>query len=293
MIKIKIIVNPKSGIGKQQQINDLIKTHLDHSKFDWTLVYTERRNHAKELAKTAVKESIDVVLAVGGDGTINEIGSQLVNTTTSLGILPAGSGNGLARHLGISNNISLAIKGFNQHTIKKMDVGVLNNNYFFNTAGIGFDALIADKFLNLKKRGLMSYIKTTLKTYFSYHPINYQILTNNEEIAKKAFLITFANSSQYGNHATIAPGAIIDDGFLDMCILEKFDITAIPLLAYRLFTGSIDKSNKINTIKGTAFTVNPEEKSFAHIDGEPIVVNRSIDVKILPQALKITIPITS
>ena len=198
--KIAFIINPFSGTGKKEDIPSLIKQELDNEVFETEIVFTGYRGHGTELAKEFVEKNFQIVVAVGGDGTVNEVGRSLINTDTSLGIIPIGSGNGLARHLGIPMNLKKAIKQLNHSEPIRMDYGLVNNRPFFCTCGTGFDAYVSTEFAKGKKRGVMSYIEKIITGYFTYKSQNYHLLGEGIDLNSKAFVITFANASQWGNN---------------------------------------------------------------------------------------------
>jgi diacylglycerol kinase (ATP) len=287
--QIRFIVNPISGVGKQKIIPKLIEQHLDATQWEHEIVYTEASKHAIELTKQAADKGIDVVAIVGGDGSVNEAGSALVGQSTALAIIPTGSGNGLARHLGISTKLSTAISLLNNYQVKTIDTGTINNHPFMGMAGTGFDALIAKKFAEYGKRGFFSYFKIILREYRSYKNKEYLITYNDQTITRKAFLITAANSSQYGNRVTVSPHAKVDDGSLELCILKPFPGIMMPWIAFRFFTRSIDKSRCMETLKGQHFVIEQNDEQ-CHADGEPIALKGPLSIDVKPASLKVIVP---
>jgi diacylglycerol kinase family enzyme len=230
-------------------------------------------------------------VAVGGDGTVNEIAKVLINTPATMGIIPVGSGNGLARHLKIPLQPGRAIQTINNLKYQAIDVGMINHTPFFCTCGVGFDALIGDKFAQCKGRGLSNYVKTTISEYFNYQPETYQITVDNEEkIERQAFLITFANASQYGNNAFIAPKADICDGELDICILSPFRLYRAPVIGVRLFAGNIDKSPLMYCKKGSKVMLERSSEGVIHFDGEPFQMGKKLEISLISKGLNIIIP---
>jgi diacylglycerol kinase (ATP) len=287
--KIAFIINPFSGTGKKEDIPALIQQGLDTKIFDPEIVFTGYRGHGTELARKFVEEGFQVVVAVGGDGTVNEVARSLVHTNTSLGIIPIGSGNGLARHLGIPMNIRKAIKQLNHSESILMDYGLVNDRPFFCTCGTGFDAYVSAEFAKGKKRGIMSYIEKTITGYFSYKSQNYHLLGKGIDLTSKAFVITFANASQWGNNAYIAPQASVQDGKLDISIMSSFPIIAIPTLALQLFAKTIDKDLFMTTLRSEEITMMREESGPFHYDGEPYVEGKEIQIKTIPDGLKVLV----
>jgi diacylglycerol kinase family enzyme len=230
-------------------------------------------------------------VAVGGDGTVNEIAKALINTQAIMGILPIGSGNGLARHLQIPLQPRKAIQLINKQKYLAIDYGLINNTPFFCTCGVGFDALIGEKFAQCKGRGLSNYVKTTIREYFNYKPEMYQITIDNErKINRPAFLITFANGSQYGNNAYIAPHADISDGKLDMCILSPFKLYKAPGIGIRLFAKNIDKSSLMHSERASNIILERASEGVVHFDGEPCRMGKKLEISLINKGLNVLIP---
>lgn len=286
--KILFIVNPISGTGKQQKVMYYIDKYLDKTQYDHTIKYTEKPKHAKEITQT-LSEKFDVIAAVGGDGSVNEIGSTLINHSTTLAIVPVGSGNGLALHLGISTKLKKAITIINQGKTTSIDTVKVNDTYFLGTGGLGFDALIAKKFAAAPTRGFLTYVKIICQVYFNYKENNYQLMVDGKTIDKKALLLTIANSNQYGNNAFISPNSVIDDGYFRFIILEKFSWLYIPEFIYRIFNKSFTQFKFVTEIKGKQATITTSQTSM-HMDGEPTEVKSPISFKVIPQSLKIITP---
>ncbi len=284
-----IIINPISGTQKKALIESLIETHLPKNQFNFNIEYTVGPTHATDLAAAAAKDGFDLVIAVGGDGTINETATGLIGTDTALGIIPIGSGNGLGRHLKIPMNPSKAIKSFSESEVMQIDVCTANDVPFFNVAGVGYDALVAHKFAQMPSRGLSTYIFNVLNQWFRYKPKKYKIKTEQGKFKKRALMISMANGSQFGNNAWIAPKARLDDGLIDVCVLTKFNTLAAPTLAYQLFNKTIDNSKYLETFRSAHFTVKQKSK-IAHLDGEPFKLGKKIEFKVLPKALNIFVP---
>ena len=287
--KIAFVINPKSGTGNKNEIPILIDKHLDKTMFDYTVRFTEYRGHGKELAAQFVALSYDAVVAVGGDGTVNEVASALIHTSVSLGIIPVGSGNGLARHLGIPVVVKNAIQHLNRSESILMDYGLVNNQPFFCTCGTGFDAYVSIEFAKSKHRGVMSYLEKMITGIFNYKPIKYHLLTENSDLEGKAFVLTFANASQFGNNAFIAPQASVQDGKLDVSILSDVPFIALPGLALQLFTKTIDKDFNMTTLRSESFTLLRDEPGPFHFDGEPYQEGKRIEIKIVADGLRVLV----
>jgi YegS/Rv2252/BmrU family lipid kinase len=287
--KIAFIINPISGTSSKKNVPDVISSCLDKSQFDFEIVYTEYRFHGRELSKNFVDEGYYAVVAVGGDGTVNEVAGSLRHTNTALGILPAGSGNGLARHLQIPLNNKKAIEHLNHSEIINVDYGLVNNHPFFCTCGTGFDAYVSTEFAKGKQRGIKTYLEKIIKGYFNYKSQSYHVVGDDIDIKTKAFILTFANASQWGNNAYIAPQASIQDGKMDISILSNAPLISIPSLALQLFTKTIDKDFLMTTLRSNSVTLHREDPGPFHFDGEPYEEGRLINVEIVPEGLKVLV----
>lgn len=286
---ICFIINPISGVGKKNSIPPLIEKHLDHNKFSYQIEYTKHRGHGRELADS-LKLNNDIIVAVGGDGSVNEIGSALIGSNCALAIIPCGSGNGLARHAQIPLNYAKAIQYINTASLKKIDVGSVNNHYFLGTAGFGFDGFIAKRFDEFHKRGFFSYVKLVLNEYKKYTPNLFEISTDHSTINKQALLCSVANSSQFGNGFTISPLSDLQDGKFEIIFLKPFKKRKVVGIALRFFRKTIHKSSsfesfefenelKIKTKKGDLI--------YYHLDGEPFEKANEFIVRVHPKALNL------
>ena len=290
--RIIFIVNPISGTSGKNMILKLVETNIDKDKYDYDIVKTKYQGHAAEIATEAAAHGIDIVCAIGGDGTVNEVARSLVHTETALAIIPCGSGNGLARHLHIPLDPLGAINIINDGLIQPMDYGMINDRPFFCTCGVGFDAFISMKFAEAGKRGPLTYIENVLKNGLKYNPEKYEIDIEGEEGSDgsehksyEAFLISCANASQYGNNAYIAPQASVRDGLLDVTILKPFNALEAPQVAIQLFNGSIDKNSLIRTFRCKRVKIKRTQSGAVHYDGDPITLGKNIDVSIVPEGL--------
>jgi YegS/Rv2252/BmrU family lipid kinase len=283
------VINPISGGKNKKGIEKLITaTFLPH---DTVIKYTRREGQGYKIARKYVRKGISCCIAVGGDGTVNEVASALVNTNSVLGIIPAGSGNGLARHLGIPSVPSRALELIKQHAVRSIDAGKINGRNFFCTCGIGFDARVGYRFAQEGQRGLLGYIRSAILQFFRYRAKKYQLQIDERKMAVRAFLITVANAGQYGNNIYISPGADIEDGLLDICILQPFPKTALLPIGIKLLGGKIDKSTYLEVIRGKKVILKGKKKrQILHYDGEPLKVKGKIKIRILPGALKVIAP---
>jgi lipid kinase, YegS/Rv2252/BmrU family len=282
-------MNPKSGVGSKESIPELIEKNIDKELFDYQIANTEYAGHATELAKQAVEDKVGIVVAVGGDGTVNEVGKALINTDTAIGIIPTGSGNGLARHLAIPMNVKKSLQILNQACIHKLDYGIINGIPFFCTCGMGFDAFISMKFAEAGKRGVVTYVQKVLEEGLKYEPQTYDIEDNEGVHHYKAFLISVANASQYGNNAYIAPQASMSDGLLDIIIMEPFDIIDAPQVAIEMFNKTLDKNSKIKTFKAKRIHIHRKEEGVIHYDGDPIMAGKDVEIKLVSKGIKVVV----
>lgn len=241
---ITFIVNPISGTHNKHIILQLVDELIDKERYSYIVRGTEYAGHASLLAEEAVRQHADIVVAIGGDGTINEVGRSLVHTNTSMGIIPCGSGNGLARHLHIPLDPKRPLT-YSTRIRKKIDYGIIDSHPFFCTCGVGFDAFVSLKFADSGKRGLATYLENTLRESLTYKPETYTIENSSGTVSYKAFLIACANASQYGNNAYIAPQASLTDGMMDVTILEPFTVLDVPALSFQLFNKTIDQNSRI------------------------------------------------
>ena len=285
--KIVFILNPISGTHSKKEIPDLIDQTLDHETFDFEVILTEYAGHAAEIAKDCASKGIDIVVAIGGDGTVNEVARSLVHTKTALGIIPCGSGNGLARHLCLPMDTKKAIQIINSCKIEAFDYGVINDLPFFCTCGMGFDAFISLKFAEAGKRGPMTYLENVLKEGLKYKPETYEVEDETGTKRYKAFLIACANASQYGNNAYIAPGATMKDGEMDVIIMEPFDTLDAPQVAADLFMKTLTNNSKIKTFRTKRLHIHRKEPGAIHYDGDPIMTGEDVDVHIEHQGINI------
>lgn len=289
MKNIAFIINPISGGVNKRKMPKQIEKELDHTHWLENIIFTEYAGHATELARQYAKMGFDAVVAVGGDGTVNEVASGLRDTNTALGIIPCGSGNGFARHIGMSMRFSRAIEQINRGEIISADYGMVNDHPFFCTCGVGFDAMVADQFATAGTRGMKTYMQKILKDLFSYQPETYTIHGDGIDLNPQAFLITFANANQWGNDAYIAPQASIQDGKMDIAILSKFPLIVAPGLALKLFTKSLDKGMFVTTIQAKEVTVLRGEAGPMHADGEPLQMPQELHIRIVEDGLKLLV----
>lgn len=287
MKKILFIINPISGTANKESMPMLIEKYIDMGKYDVEIRFTEYAGHASQIATRAKEEGIDIVVAVGGDGTINEVARSVTGSKTALGIIPCGSGNGLARHLMLPLNVKGALEVINACEIHDLDYGIINGHPFFCTCGMGFDAFISLKFASSKKRGPITYVENVLKEGLKYKPEIYEVEDETGTKKYKAFLIACANASQYGNNAYIAPKATMTDGLMDVIVMEPFDVFDAPQISIDIFSKTLDKNSKIKTFRAKRIHIHRNAPGAIHYDGDPIMTGTDIDVHIEERGIKI------
>lgn len=283
--RILFIINPISGAGKNLRLPPVIKSVLNPNQFEIEIAFTEFKGHGKELAEKA-NSLFDIVCAVGGDGSIHEVGTQLINSDCKLAILPTGSGNGIARHLGIPLNVNKALALINRQNSQKIDIGKINNHHFIGVAGVGFDAFIAKKFDSYHKRGFWSYVKLVVSTFQNFKPIPIKWGTNKEEQGDY-FMCCLLNSGQFGSGFKLSPKASMTDGKLTLLLIKKPSLLVGLPLVFRAYFGDLRKSSYSTAIEIEDITLETSEKLF-HLDGEPILFKeQSFQISVISHGLEI------
>ena len=288
-LQIGFIINPISGTTNKLKYDVKIEKFFKDSTIKPLIKFTKRASHATEIAREFVRNSLDAIVVIGGDGTVNEAVNGIGESGVPMGIIPSGSGNGLARHLGISLILRRALETIKQGFIQPIDLISINNKLSVNVSGVGFDALVAHKFQNIDKRGLVSYIKIVISEFISYKTQKYDMIIDGKEYKEEAFLVSIANSSQFGNNAFISPKASVSDGKMDICIVKPFPKIASPLVIEQLMTGRLDKGKYLEVIRAKELVIKQESDIF-HIDGDPFDEGRIINAKILASKLNMIIP---
>lgn len=285
-----LIVNPVSGTWNKRGLADTVTRRLSDAGVSVETRFTAGAGDATRLARMAVVQCYDAVIAAGGDGTINETASALCNTNVPLGIIPSGSGNGLARHLNIPLEPKPAIDVIAKGYVVNCDYGTVNGRPFFCTFGVGFDATVSDAFSRQGRRGEFMYVKSALAEYARYNPQVYTISANGKTLTEKAFIVACCNASQYGNNAYIAPKANIADGLLDITIIHAGNPFDMARVGVDLFTGYIDRNVMIHSFRAPSAVICRAEGGPAHLDGEPVVMDDMMEVKCHRQSLGIFTP---
>lgn len=285
-LKALFIINPISGGKKKDNVPELIEKHLDKNKFTPVIVFSDGVSHARQIAAEGAGK-FGLIVAVGGDGTVNEVASGISGSDTILGIIPFGSGNGLSRFLQIPMNPAKAIALLGSGKIECIDSATMNGKPFFNMAGMGFDAHIAEVFSHGKKRGFLSYISSAFTEIKNYRPQRYVIEIDGKTIEREAFMLSLANSSQYGNNAHVSPSASVQDGLLDVCIISRFPVWRLPEMGVRMLTKTADKTRFLEIIRGRHIRIRRAEAGPVHLDGEPVVMGTEIIADVAPASLKV------
>jgi diacylglycerol kinase (ATP) len=286
MQKIAFVINPNAGTKKKINIIDFIKSNVSQ-QINYDIIVWKNKDDFESVKQDVLIGNYAIVVACGGDGTVNQVASIVAKTDMALAILPLGSGNGLARSNKIPMKLEKALKLIEVGKITKIDGALINNHPFFCTAGVGFDAHIANEFAMSTKRGFVTYFKTTIKEFFGYKTNHYKITIDGKTIELEAFLITIANSGQWGNDVYIAPEAELTDGILNVSILKPFALASIPMIGIKLFSKKIHQSAQLISRKGKQIDIEFNGELPVHFDGEPIRVKNKISIEIMPLALNI------
>lgn len=288
--KIAFVYNPISGSHRIIPVIPIIERFTNRDLYDFNIVSTTHKGHATELAAKFAASNYDAVIAVGGDGTVNEVGRGLIGTGTALGIIPCGSGNGLARHLGIPIDPYKAVKWLNKSIFTDIDYGMMEDQPFFCTCGVGFDAKVSDAFSKAGSRGVLTYMESIMREIATYQNETYKLSFDNSSETFEAFFITCANADQWGNNAVIAPTASLRDGLLDIIAAHPFSVVDAPLIAFQLFNRQIDRNPNVSVRKCPGLTITRKSDGPAHFDGEPIMMGKEIHIRLVHGGLNVLIP---
>lgn len=286
--KLLFIVNPNAGKRVSQHIIETIRKEFPQNIYYQFAIWKDKDNF-DEITALLKTEGYTDAIAVGGDGTVNHVAKTILNTDIALGIVPIGSGNGLARSLGLSMKIEEVIRQIATGNKTKIDYGTVNGIPFFCTSGIGFDAHIGNLFATSVKRGLQSYVKITLSELFNYRAKNYTLSFNGQTIKRKAFLITVANAGQYGNDFYIAPQASMQDGLFHVVVLKPFNVISVFGIMAKILSRKADKSGSIETYVTNKLTITRDEKDTIHFDGEPAIEDKEVSYVNNPGALRVIV----
>jgi YegS/Rv2252/BmrU family lipid kinase len=287
MKKLLVVVNPISGRSSKKNVMSTIDSHIDRTKYDVTIRFTKYAGHAAILADEAVKSGVDVVVAVGGDGTVNEVAKALVHTNTTLGIIPCGSGNGLARHLHIPINIRKAVDLINTGAIESIDTLSVNGRPCFCTAGVGYDAQVSAEYAKETQRGLITYVRKAIEGWFKYEPQEYIIEVDNQTLKRKALAITCANANQWGNEFHVAPKASLKDGLVDVTIIHPIKFFHALVMPFQILGYSFDRNPDVECLKTEHLIIRRGMAGVMHIDGDAESESTEITVEILKNSLQV------
>ena len=287
---VLVIINPIAGVRPKEEVPRLVREALPESDFEVHIRMTQYAGHATTLARCAAIRGVDTVVAIGGDGTINETARGLVGTDTALALVPMGSGNGLARHIQIPLETSRALAVVREGHAEYVDYGMVGEHIFFCTAGIGFDAQVSQRFSTMKHRGGFTYVQSVIDLLTSFQPSPYVVQTPDHRYVEKAFLIAIGNASQWGNNAYITPRASMQDGMMDITLVRPFNIIEAPQMALQLFARNIDENEHILSLRASHFSIIMPHKDIVHIDGEPFMMGPRLDIRTVSGGLKVLTP---
>lgn len=287
MKSITFIVNPLAGARNKKNILSLINLYLDRSKYSYKVAFTQYAGHATELAASSKS---DIICAIGGDGTLNEVARGLVGTAKTFALIPCGSGDGLALHLGISRDPLKAIRTINEAHVETLDYGLMNGKPFFSISGVGLDAIVSYGFSKSQHRGLRTYVSEALKTWKNFQFEQYTVKADTQQWSGPAALISVGNSNQWGNQARITSQASVTDGLLDITIIKPFRTIQIPGIVCRLMTGKMHKCRHALCLRGARITVERQAGGPAHCDGDPFMMGREIKWEAIPHSLNMIVP---
>ena len=286
--KMLVIVNPISGVGRQKKIERLLKDNLNLDLYEYTVRYTEHIHHGTELAREGAMQGFDIISAVGGDGSVNDVITGMYGSDATLGIIPCGSGNGLARCMKIPLTPALAIRVLNQDYQGTIDTIILNDKYYIaSIAGVGFDAFIARLMKSAKLRGFSAYLNLILREYPTYESKDYTLVIDGQEIRRKAWFTTFANSNQFGYNAAVAPQAKLDDGLIDISIVDKIPIGHVAITGPLVYANHFELSQHVEMFKAHEVYVSGNVDCWVNIDGEGENVGTDLHFVNHQQSLKI------
>ena len=289
-MKTLFIVNPRSGSRPRADVAKIIRDGCSEWAAEVAITTCAGVDELDGIIRGAQRDGTEAVFAVGGDGTVHEVSKRLIGTGIALGILARGSGNGLARHLGIPMNPAKALSVCRDGVIATIDTAVVNGEPWVGVMGTGLDALVAERFAGSVARGMRTYVGIGLRTFAAYRPEEYEIVISGKVRRVTAYAVAVANSSQYGNNARIAPLASLQDGLLEVVIIRHMPLYAAPLLLMRLFNGTFHQSRHVEILQAPEVTIRRSRECAVHVDGEPMVMPATLDVSIRPQSLRVLLP---
>jgi len=285
MEKITFVINPIAGQKKYKIVEKKIYEYLNHKKFDLSIKYSKKKGDVKTIAQKAIVNGANIIIAVGGDGTVNEVSSVLINSKIKMGAIHIGSGNGLALCLGIPTNIKKAIEIINLNQVRKIDCMSINNLHSINIIGFGFDAFVAKKFARESNRGLLKYIFLTFTLLKKYNPKTYTIKINNKIKKITAFALNICNGQQFGNNFLISPKAKLDDGKLNVCIIKTFKWYEFLILITQFYFKKIHFSKFYQSYNTNELIINSKKRNLIHLDGESHTINNKVNIHVIPKSI--------
>ena len=285
--KLLLIINPRSGTRQRDALPEMVREMTERTGEELMIRSTTGPEDAHKFAREAVEEGISRVIVAGGDGTVNEVASALSFTSVTLGIIPCGSGNGLARSLGIPSDFKKAVEIIERDYQIIIDRGEVNGRPFFCAFGMGFDATVSQKFASEKRRGKMTYVKNALQEYLKYNSEVYALSVDGKIIAERAMLVAVCNASQYGNNAYIAPEASLSDGMLDITLIHDGSPLLQAIAGIQLMSGHLDKNLLVDTFRVSKAELSRLNEGPVHIDGEPLMMGKKFIVECRSNALRV------
>jgi YegS/Rv2252/BmrU family lipid kinase len=287
-LKALFLINARSGSNRKRDISTLIRASCDWEGYE--LAPCERKEDLDTIIERALRDRFDVVFAVGGDGTVHEVAKRLIGTPLALAVIPTGSGNGFARHIGFPLDPRKTIAACRDARVAAIDTAEVNGRPFIGIMGLGFDAFVAHRFDEQPARGLRTYVGTGLRGLTKFRAEDYEITVDGKPVRERAIVVAIANTGQYGNNARIAPRASVLDGRLDVVILRRATLLAVPLLVSRLFAGTLDRSRAVETHVASEIVIRREAEGDAHLDGEPVILPRDLQIRVRPRSLHVLVP---
>ncbi len=288
--KIRFIVNPIAGVRNKVNVPDMIRSTINKQQFDYEIVFTEHAGHAIDITKDAIAKGFDIVVAVGGDGSINEVASQLVNTEVILAIIPLGSGNGLATKLALPFNQRAAIQVINDGFVSNMDVGVFNDKYFFSVVGTGFEAQVINHFSKTKGRGFKEYTWVTIQEFFKYRPFDFRLEAHGEVLEGKVFSLSVGNSGEFGYNIGLTPQSDLNDGLLEVCFVRHFSFFFLTYMFFLMIFKKMHWSKKVRIVRASKLKITAPAPTFLQADGDAEEHVSEVNVSVIKSGIKVITP---
>ena len=290
--RVHFIINPISGVNQSHKSDfvSLAREYIDSTRFEISFSITESSEQAYQLSKEASQKGVEIIVAVGGDGTANRVVKGLFGSNSLFGLIPVGSGNGLARFLNIPLDIPKSLQIINGLNVRQIDTISINDEIFVSIAGVGFDALVAKRFAKSGRRGFFTYFHIALHAYPGYRPRKYRMVIDGNPFKRRALFISFANSNQFGYNTIIAPAATIDDGYMDISIVKKAPVIEAPYILGLLWRNKIENSAYIEMLRAKEVFIPRNKNKVVNVDGEPMKVGKDLNIKVNPLSLNIIVP---